>query len=307
MQARPSERLELSRWDRWVLASRPKTLTAAAAPVLVGWAIAYANDFFHAGAAIAALIVAFAIQIGTNLHNDVSDFQRGIDRPDRLGPLRVTQAGLISPQEVRRGVIICFSLAGLVGLFLAVRGGFPVLLMGAASMLAALAYSAGPSPLSENDLADIFVMLFFGFVAVCGTVYVQMGSIPAEAWLSSASVGATITALLVVNNVRDIESDRLSGRRTIPVMFGKKIGLLEYNLLLLTAYGIPILLYLLQLETVSVLLPLLTIPLGVRWSRFLAQHEGPSLNRCLGGTAQLIFLHGYALAVGIALPAVLGL
>lgn len=304
MPENPNPEAVLSRWQRWILASRPKTLTAAATPVLVGSAIAYVYGHFMLPEALAALLVAFSIQIGTNLHNDVSDYQRGTDRADRLGPLRVTQSGLLEPHQVRLGAYLCFSLAALAGLFLVLQGGVVVLAMGVFSILAALSYSAGPSPLSENGLADVFVLLFFGFVAVCGTVYVQMGRIPVEAWLASAAVGATITALLVVNNVRDIESDHLSGRRTIPVVFGRRAGIVEYQLLLAVAYFVPVLVYLLNLSTGWVLLPLLTLPLAVRWSRFLHKHEGRVLNRCLGGTAQLIFLHGYALALGFVLGAV---
>ena len=291
----------LNAWHKWVMASRPRTLTAAAAPVLVGWGIAIQHGGFHAGSAVAALIVAFAIQIGTNLHNDVSDYLRGTDRPDRLGPTRVTQAGILPPQAVMRGVWLSLGVACLAGIYLACRGGVPVLILGAASILAALAYSAGPSPLSENGLADLFVLVFFGFVAVSGTVYVQMGALPMETWLASAAVGSTITALLVVNNVRDIDSDRASGRRSIPVVYGLKAGILEYRLLLVVAYIAPVIVVLLGYAGPSALLPLLTLPLAVRWSRFLSANTGRALNRCLAGTAQLIFLHGYALAFGLAL------
>jgi len=303
MPQEPLSQSNLSRWQRWVLASRPKTLTAAATPVLVGCAIAYSHGQFQLPEALAALLVAFSIQIGTNLHNDVSDYQRGTDREDRLGPLRVTQAGLLTPEEVRLGAFLCFGLASLAGLFLVLQAGIVVLGMGVASILAALSYSAGPSPLSENGLADVFVLLFFGFVAVCGTVYVQMQRIPTETWLASAAVGGTITALLVVNNVRDIESDRLSGRRTIPVVYGRRVGILEYQVLLAVAYAVPVLMFVWKFSNAWVLIPLLTLPLAVRWSWFLLQHKGRILNRCLGGTAQLIFLHGYAMALGIVLGA----
>jgi len=301
MDVSPDTANTMKTWRCWVLASRPKTLTAAAAPVLVGWGIAIARGGFHAPSAFAALVVALAIQIGTNFHNDVSDFLKGTDRAGRLGPTRVTQAGILPPQAVKRGVVFTFGIACLAGLYLVSRGGLPVLLVGAASLLAALAYSAGPSPLSENGLADVFVLIFFGLVAVGGTVYVQLGSIPVETWFSAVAVGSTITALLVVNNVRDIESDRLSGRRTVPVVWGRKAGILEYRLLLGIAYVAPVLMVLMGAAGTTALLPLFTLPLGFRWSRYLAENSGRELNRCLAGTAALLFLHGCALALGIAL------
>ncbi len=291
-------------WRVWVLASRPRTLTAALTPVAVGSALAYAAGSFRLSAALAALLAALLIQVGTNLHNDVADFERGADAGDRLGPLRVTQAGLLSPRQVRAGALAAFAAAGAAGLYLTWLVGWPVLIIGLASIAAGLAYTAGPWPLAYNGLGDLFVMLFFGFVAVGGTAYVQVGSVPPAAWPAALAVGSTITALLVVNNVRDVESDRRAGRRTIPVVFGRNVGVAEYALLLAVAYLAPFLLIAFGLAAPWVLLPLLTVPLAVRQVRTLGRERGRALNAVLAGTSKLVLWHGLLLAVGLAVGGV---
>ena len=212
------------------MAIRPRTLYAAIAPVLTGGAVAFAQGGFQLLPVLAALLVAILIQVGTNLYNDVADFERGVDTADRLGPVRVTQAGYLSPGQVKAGAYLAFGLAGLAGLSLVVAAGPLVLAIGLASILAGLAYTGGPFPLSAKGLGDPFVFIFFGFVAVGGTVYVQLGSVPMLGWLAGAMMGALITALLVVNNVRDHETDRAAGRRTIPARFGREVGWLEFVL-----------------------------------------------------------------------------
>jgi 1,4-dihydroxy-2-naphthoate octaprenyltransferase len=269
--------------------------------VLVGSAIAYARGGFFAPAALAALFCALMIQIGTNFHNDVADFERGADDQDRLGPLRVTQAGLLTPRQVRWGVVAAFSAAAAGGVYLAVLAGWPVIFLGAAAFLAALAYTAGPSPLAYNGLADLFVLIFFGFVGVGGTVYVQLREIPVATWLAAASVGAAITALLVVNNIRDMPTDRRAGRRTFPVVFGRRAGVYEFAVLLGIALSGPVLLALFRLASPASALVLLMLPTTIRLVGFVARHHGRTLNRALGETARFVLVHALLLTLGIGL------
>ena len=285
----------------WIIACRPKTLPAAVAPVMVGTALAIAARSFHLGAALGALLIAILIQIGTNMYNDVADFERGTDTGERLGPQRVTQSGLLTPRQVRSGAFMAFGLATLCGLYLITIAGWPVIVIGAASILAGLAYTAGPYPLAYNGFGDLFVLLFFGFVAVCGTAYIQIGVVPPAAWPAALGVGSTITALLVVNNVRDIETDRAAGRRTIPVLYGRKVGVTEYGVLLGVAYAMPLIMIVSELGTWVILLPWLTIPFALRLYRTLVKIEGRALNRVLSSTAKLVFIYGILLTVGIIL------
>lgn len=287
-----------SKLQAWVQASRPKTLTAAATPVVVGTAIAIANNSFKLSAALAALYCAVAIQIGTNIFNDVMDFKRGADTHERTGPLRVTQAGWLPAASVLRGALIVFASAALVGLYLFLLAGWPVLVLGLFSILAGLAYTAGPSPLAYNGFSDLFVMIFFGFVAVGGTVYVQMGSLPSAAWFAAGAVGSTITALLVVNNIRDIETDRQAGRRTIPVIIGRDLAIVEFVGLLALAFMLPAAAALGGWAPVGVLSSWLAIPMAVLVFRKLARAEGKALNEVLAMMARLVLLHGLLLAGG---------
>lgn len=287
-----------SRLRAWIQASRPKTLTAAVTPVVVGTAIALANGAFKPLPALAALYCATAIQIGTNIFNDVMDFERGTDTHERMGPLRVTQAGWLPPAQVRRGAMVVFTSAGMVGLYLIYVGGWPVLLLGAASILAGLAYTAGPSPLAYSGFGDLFVMLFFGFAAVGGSVYVQLKVLPASTWFAAGAVGSTITALLGVNNIRDIDTDRRAGRRTIPVIIGRQGAISEYAILLSTSFLLPAIAALGGWAPMGVLLSWLAIPLAVMAFRKLVRTEGKALNNVLADTARLVLVHGLLLAVG---------
>jgi 1,4-dihydroxy-2-naphthoate octaprenyltransferase len=287
-----------SKFQAWVQASRPKTLTAAVTPVMVGTSIALANGSFKLLPALAALYCALAIQIGTNIFNDVMDYERGADTHERLGPLRVTQAGWLAPAVVRRGALVVFMSTALVGLYLIYVGGWPVLLLGLASILAGIAYTAGPSPLAYNGLSDLFVMLFFGFVAVSGTVYVQMLSLPPETWFAAGAVGSTITALLGVNNIRDIDTDRRAGRRTIPVLIGRVGALVEQAILLSLAFLLPGVAVLGGWAPKGVFLSWLGIPMAVLVFSRLAKDEGKTLNKVLALSARLVLVHGLLLAAG---------
>ncbi|RMF70754.1 MAG: 1,4-dihydroxy-2-naphthoate polyprenyltransferase [Acidobacteria bacterium] len=291
----------ISRARAWLLACRPKTLPAAVAPVLVGSALARAVGGFRPAPALAALVGAVALQIASNLANDVFDHERGADGPDRIGPLRVTQAGLIAPRQMKAGIAVALALATACGVYLAAVAGWPVIAIGLASIAAALAYTAGPWPLAYLGLGDLFVMLFFGFVAVAGTVWVQARTIPDATWPAAFAVGSFGTAILVVNNVRDIDSDRRAGRRTIPVRFGREAGIAEYAALLVVAYGTPVTMVAAGLASPWALLCELTLPLAVGQLLVLARRtDGPSLNRALAGTARVMVLHAALLAAGIA-------
>ena len=293
----------IPRRKAWLLAARPKTLPAAIAPVVVGASAAWGDSTFAALPAFAALLGALLLQIGVNIANDYFDYRSGIDAPDRKGPLRVTQAGLIPPAQVRAAMIATLAAAALVGVYLVARGGLPILAVGAASILSALAYSGGPWPLASHGVADLFVFVFFGPVAVCGTYFVQAGSVAPAAAAASVAPGLLITAILVVNNLRDIATDARSGKRTLAVRLGVRGSLAEYLLLLAGAYLVPPLLLAAGTRGPLILLPLLSIPLAVPLARTLAtQHEdGPVMNAALAGTARLALIFSLLLAVGLAL------
>lgn len=288
----------------WILAARPATLTAAAAPVLVGTACAWQAGSFRAGPALAALAGAFLIQIGTNFTNDLFDFKKGADREDRIGPVRATQSGLLAPSQVRLGMILSFAVAMLAGIYLSVVGGWPIVVIGIVSILSGIAYTAGPYPLGYNGLGDLFVFLFFGFVAVCGTAFVQMGYVPVTAVFASVPIGALTTAILVVNCVRDCKQDRRAGKKTIPVRFGRDAGCAEYVALLVVAYLAPVAFLVAGLATAWILLPIVTLPLAAGATRTLyTSTDGPTLNRALITTARLLLLYALLLSAGLLLGA----
>ena len=285
----------------WVLAARPATLTAAFAPVAVGTACAWRVGGFRWDAALAALLGAFLIQVATNFANDMYDFQKGADTEERLGPVRAAQAGLLTVGELRRGIVVTFALALLVGVYLTYVAGPIVVLIGLSSMVSGLAYTGGPFPLAYNGLGDVFVMIFFGFVAVCGTAFVQALTVPDAAWLASVPIGALATGILAVNNVRDFEGDTKVGKRTLVVRFGRAGGVREYAFLLALSYAVPPTMRALGLAGPAVLLPLLTIPWALKLARSVARDRGPVLNETLAGTAKLLSVYGILFAIGIAL------
>lgn len=287
-------------WRTWLLAARPKTLPAAVAPVVVGTAIAAADGGFFLPAAVAAFVVALLLQIGANLANDVFDFRRGAD-VDRLGPVRVSQSGLIPPQQVLQATSLVLGAAMLVGAYLVWRGGWPILLLGLLAILSALAYTGGPAPLGYHGLGDLFVFLFFGAVAVAGTAYVQTQELSRLAVAASIPVGCLATAILVVNNLRDVETDRVAGKRTLAVRLGAPATRAEYALLLAAAYLTPPLLWLTDLLSAWWWLPWLTLPLAAALVRRVARETGLALNARLAGTARLQLLFGLLFAGSILL------
>ena len=302
MPTAPPPLVATSRRRAWLLAARPKTLPAAVAPVLVGAAAAWGDRAFAALPALAALAGALLLQIGVNLANDYFDFRSGIDAPDRKGPLRVTQAGLIPPGQVRAAMILTLATAAAVGVYLVARGGLPILAVGAASILSALAYSGGPWPLASHGVADLFVFVFFGPVAVCGTYFVQAGSVSGAAAAASLAPGLLITAILVVNNLRDIETDARAGKRTLAVRLGVRGSLAEYALLLGIPFVIPPVFLAAGVRGPLILLPLLALPLAAPLVKTLAaqREDGPAMNAALAGTARLALVFSLLLAIGLA-------
>ena len=291
----------LSKFRAWLLASRPKTLPAAAAPVIVGTAAAWRAGGFRAGPALAALAGALLLQIGANFPNDLFDYQQGADTPDRLGPLRVTQAGLLSPREMQQGMLVVFGLAVLCGLYLTWQAGWPVVAIGVLAILSALAYTGGPYPLGYHGLGELFVFLFFGLAAVCGTTYVQALRVSAVAWWAAVPMGLLAAAILCVNNLRDIATDRVSGKFTLPARFGAQWAQREYALLLALAALIPPAGWLAGVWGPAALLTWLAAPLGLRWVRFTRRETGRALNQALAGTGQLELIYGLLLAAGLLL------
>lgn len=283
----------------WWMAARPKTLGAAVVPVAVGSAVAASQGGFRPLPALFALLGAVAIQVGTNLVNDAYDFEKGADTAERLGPTRVVQAGLLSSRAVKRGAFVAFALAVLAGLYLVAVAGPALIVVGIASILAGLAYTAGPYPLAYLGLGDLFVMLFFGFVAVAGTTFVQLGQVPAAALLAAVPVGALATAILAVNNLRDRAQDVVANKRTLVVRLGRSFGVAELWGLLLAAYAVPPLMIAAGLATPWALAPLVTAPLALRLARAGARLEGAALNPILAGTAQLLVLFGALFAAGL--------
>lgn len=299
-----AERERLSTFQRWMLGARPRTLPAAAAPVVVGVGVALLSEgqLERPLAALVAALCAVLIQIGTNLVNDVADYEKGTDTVERLGPLRVTQAGLLSPRQVWMGVFVTFGAAVLGGLYLAWVGGWPIVAIGLACIAAGFIYTVGPYALSDKGLGDVFVFIFFGLVGVCGTAYLLIGSVPAAAWWSGAGVGALTTAILVVNNVRDIETDRQAGRRNLPVVFGRRAGEWEFAALLASGYLAAAAILILNLSGPGVLATFLTLPYAIGLTRrFIATPVGPAMNAILGQTAQLLLFYSLMLGFGLAL------
>ena len=297
-----SQTPEMSSWKAWGIAIRPKTLPAAVAPVLVGTSLAARDGLFSPLPALAALLGSLLIQIGANLANDYLDYVNSVDVPGRIGPRRVAQSGLISLRSLRIGTAATFALAALLGAYLTYIAGWPILLLGVASLLSALAYTGGPFPIGYHGLGDLFVFLFFGLAGVCGTYYVQALSINTTVLVAAIPVGALTVAILVVNNLRDIRTDRQTGKRTLAVMIGAKATRGEYLLLLGLAYAVPALFWIVGWSAAWGLLPWLSLPLAVRLVRIIfGTPDGTALNKALAGTASLDLIFCILFAAGLVL------
>ena len=310
--AAASSRLPPSAFRTWLLAIRPATLPAAASGVVVGLGAALAVGApFRADTALACLAVALLLQVLANLANDLSDFRKGADTPDRAGPTRVAAAGLVTERQLEVAIAVVIGLAGLVGLWLVLVGGLVILALGALAIVAALAYTGGPFPYGYHALGEVFVFVFFGLVAVVGTAYLQALRLESIFYVAAIPPGALVTAILVVNNLRDIPTDAAAGKRTLAVFLGRERTAMEYELLLAAAYAVPALMLLqLAAETaeprqLALSLPLLTFPLTIpllkKVRRFVEPRE---LNVVLKGTARLALAFSMLFAIGLAVAGI---
>jgi 1,4-dihydroxy-2-naphthoate octaprenyltransferase len=285
----------------WLLAIRPKTLPAAAASVVVGTALAAYDGGFSLGPALAALTIALLLQVGSNLANDVYDDERGADTADRLGPTRVTSAGLLSRGQVKRGMAVVFAIAFALGLYLTWVRGPLVLVIGVAAIVAAIAYTGGPYPLGYHGLGEVFVFLFFGVTSVVGTYWVQTGTTTPVVWLMSVPVGLLIVAIIVVNNLRDIEQDAAVGKRTVAVRIGPRATMAEYAACVAFAYVVVGAAALAEAVPVATMLSWASLPLAYLTARSVFTETGRALNRSLAGTGQVTLAFSVLFAIGLLL------
>jgi 1,4-dihydroxy-2-naphthoate polyprenyltransferase len=294
----------LSHLRLWLVAARPRTLPAAIAPVLVGTALAGSEDTFRALPFVAALVGSVFIQIGTNLSNDYSDARRGADTEDRLGPVRVTAGGLVPPKQVLIATYVAFGLAVLVGVYLIVTAGWQILLIGVLSILAGVLYTGGPRPYGYEGLGEVFVFLFFGLVAVTGTFFAQREEFNWESFVLAVPVGLLATAILMVNNTRDLETDRRAGKKTLAVRLGRDRARIGYALLIYLAFATAPLAWVFGGEGLTpwLLLPWLALPLAAPVVRVVRNRvDGPSLNGALARTGMLQLVFCILLSAGLLL------
>jgi len=284
----------------WLLAARPATLPAAIVPVLVGSAAAlHGLHEFHFSVLIPTLVAALLIQIATNFANDVFDFHRGADDAGRLGPQRVTQAGLVSPRQVLTATYVTFGLAVAVGVYLVYLGGWPILLIGALCVLAGLGYTGGPWPFGYHGLGDLVCFVFFGVLAVVGSGYLQSHDVTPLVLWSSIPVGCLVTAILIVNNLRDIDTDRRAGKMTLAVRLGQSGTRYEYAACVAVAYLISIGIGLAGIVGPWFWLPLLSLPLAYWLVRYVGRQSGRPLNLALKRTGQLHLVFGVLFAAAL--------
>lgn len=291
----------ISKFDAWIMASRPKTLPASIGPVLVGTSIAIHDGVFKPSAALLALICAVLIQVGTNFVNDLFDFIHGTDKKDRLGPIRAAASGMLTKREMWIGIYFAFGLSFFLGMILVYMGGIFIFTIGIISILAGIAYTAGPFPLAYHGLGDIAVFIFFGFVGTMGTYYAQANSVTAMSFWASIPVGALITNILVVNNYRDREEDSSNGKNTLIVILGENFGRFQYLSFMIVSYAILFVVYFTFKHEISVFLPVLSLPLAIKLIKMIFTLHGSELNKTLELTAKLSALYGLLFAAGILL------
>lgn len=290
-----------SKINNWILASRPRTLPAAVVPVMVGSALAIYQGIFFPVYSIIALLCSVLIQIGTNFTNDLYDHLKGSDTKERKGPLRVLASGLISVKEMKWGIFLVFFTAFLLGLYLVYSVGLVILWIGIFSIIAGLAYTAGPFPLAYNGLGDLFVFIFFGIVGTVGTYYLHAQQFSSLAFLISIPVGALITNILIVNNYRDIEEDRIAGKNTLAVLLGKEFSRYEYIFFILVSFFIPFLLHFKYDFNIWIFLPYITLPVAITLVKMIYIFTGTQLNKTLELSAKFSALYGLLLSIGIIL------
>ena len=283
----------------WLLAARLKTLPAAISPVILGCALAYHDGYFHILICIMTLLAAVLIQVGANFANDVFDFEKGADREDRLGPTRATQAGLISAEKMKKAMWQTFALAICVGFYLAFIGGWPIVIIGLASIAAGIAYTGGPYPLGYHGFGDIFVFIFFGLIAVPGTYYLQTGIVNELSLYMGAVMGMLSTAILVVNNLRDADTDKFSGKNTLAVRFGKKFSKMQYSILILLPFLLPLYIWWNFENELSLLITIFTLPISFHLIKQIFSLTGRDLNLVLARTARFLFIFTILLSMGL--------
>ncbi|NNE70883.1 MAG: 1,4-dihydroxy-2-naphthoate polyprenyltransferase [Rhodothermales bacterium] len=280
-------------------ATRPKTLWAAAAPVLIGWALAYGDGEFHLAAALLAMAGALLIQVATNYHNDYADFLKGTDTEERVGPQRVTAAGLATPEQMRRATILVFGLAVLAGTYLMIRGGWPIVLVGFSAIAFGVLYTAGPKSLAYLGIADFFVLMFFGPVAVGGTYWVQALDMHPMVLVAGLAPGLLSTAILLVNNIRDVDGDREAGKRTLIVRVGRPAGVWLFAGCVVVAALIPVgLLAMGSGRPGALAAAIILLPGSVLLDRLRTVTAPRDLNPVLGRTAQLLLAYAVIFSIG---------
>ncbi len=290
---------DISPFKIWFLAARPKTLGAAIAPVIIGIALAYDAGHFHVWAALAAMFGAIMIQIGTNFANDYSDFKKGTDTPDRLGPMRMTTAGLVTPTQMKAAIAIAFGLAFLVGIYLVGRAGWPIVIIGLTSILFGILYTAGPYPLGYIGLADIFVFVYFGPVAVAGTYYVQALTVDWAVMTAGIAPGLFSVAILTANNLRDIEEDRRAGKKSLAVRFGADFARYLYMNCIVIACFLPIFLtQSIQSHYYAGATPLIILLANSTLRSVFDNEPGPFLNAVLAKTSIFLLLYSLMFSIG---------
>ncbi len=300
-----SQEVKPSGWRLWWLAARPKTLPAAAAPVILGAALAFYDGSFRLLPGAAALLGSLLLQIGANLANDVFDYYRGADSGERLGPMRVTSAGLASPRQVLAAMWLVFACSAALGVYLMSISGWPVILIGLFAIAAAVGYTGGPLPYGYLGMGDLFVFLFFGPVAVCGSYYVMAKTISPLAVWASLPVGLLTVAILVVNNLRDIDTDRKANKRTLAVRLGVQATRRQYLACVAAAYALVVMMWVAGIAPAWVLLVGLSVPQAFRMIQLVNTTQGGALNRVLAGTGQLDLNFAILLGAGFAISALL--
>lgn len=282
-----------------MLAIRPRTLPAAAAGVVMGAALSWRDGVFRLDAALVCLLTALLLQIGSNLANDVFDYERGTDTAERLGPTRVTQAGILAPRQVKIGMAVVFGLAALLGLYLAWLGGWVIIVLGIAAIISAIAYTGGPFPIGYHGLGDVFVFIFFGLAAVAGTYYIQAGFVTPAVWWMTIPPGMIVTAILVVNNLRDLENDRKAGKHTVAVRLGEQGTKIQYVTCMVIAYLVLIPVARVGLIPWMALLAWLSLPLAYQATKVVLTQKGRPLNMVLAKTGQTALAFSLFFAIGL--------
>jgi 1,4-dihydroxy-2-naphthoate polyprenyltransferase len=283
----------------WFKSTRPRTLPAASAPVIIGIALAFYENKINLFIAIFTLLAALLIQIGTNFANDYFDFVKGTDTDKRIGPVRHIQAGLIKKNEMLAAFIIAFAAASVLGVFLVIRGGYPVLLVGIFAIIFGILYTAGPAPLGYVGLGDIFVFIFFGIISVTGTYYLQLFKINPVVLIASLAPGFLSVAILTANNIRDIKTDKEAGKRTLIVRFGYNFGLFEYLFCIIAAHLVPVILVLVTKSHYFSLISALTVIMAIKPVKIILSHPEPKyLIPVLGKTGQILFIFSILFSIG---------